>query len=607
MWRNLFRHPPTEPTPPGWDQRQRAVIAAPAGTRLLVDGGPGTGKTAVACARVARLIAEEHLPPESIWLISFTRTAVAEIRNRIVDTIGDADLAHAVRIATLDSLAWSLLADPEAEESYDENIGRVLDLVKGSPEMAARLAEPAHLVVDEAHDIVGLRAELVATMLDRLSPTAGITVLVDEAQAIYGFADTAPGWGRETLIERLRQRADFTELRLETVFRSREPRLARLFREARVRLLDDGASVRRQIERFADGRIGPVAEQELSGRDDLLVLFRRRAEVLAASAQLHGAGIAHRLRLSGHPAGLAPWIAAALGDCGGAPLAEATFAGWWNERVAGTAMATTDAADAWAALRRLAAEGGGMIDPLPLRRQLAGERPPPELCVAEPGGGGPILGTIHASKGREAETVHLMLPATGKGRDNGEEARVAFVGATRARRHLRVGTAPPELAERLPSGRLCRLDQTRPAAWVEIGRDGDAGAEAVAGLRHFANADEVANAQRRLAALAGRPVVLVGHRGDGGYRLETADGHKLAVLGEALLDDLDAIARRLSGSRAGGPFGPPELLPGLWLIGLRSLAVLPDPRLHRPWSEGGFLLCPIVTGYDRAVFPPLSR
>ena len=40
-------------------------------------GGPGTGKTAVACARVAELI-DKGVNPAGIWLISFTRTAIRQ-------------------------------------------------------------------------------------------------------------------------------------------------------------------------------------------------------------------------------------------------------------------------------------------------------------------------------------------------------------------------------------------------------------------------------------------------------------------------------------------------------------------------------------------------
>jgi len=618
MWRNIFRPaPPEQSPPPGWEARQAAIIAAPADARLLVDGGPGTGKTAIACARVARLISQEGVAPTAIWLVSFTRTAISEIRGRIAEAVGDAALAQEVRISTLDSLAWAIQptaeADegPEGDQGYDDNIARILDLVKTSAALTDRFAAIGHVIVDEAHDIVGLRAELVAAMVDRLGPATGLTVFLDEAQAIYGFADRAPGWGREPLLDRLRRRPDFQLLRLETVFRSREPNLTRIFRETRRRVLDDSGdaarrlkAIRRQIARLADGRAGDILSQDLGCRDDTLVLFRRRAEVLAASARLHGAGIAHRLRLSGHPAGLAPWLAAALGGDDGSALSEGRFAAGWDEHVAGTALATESPKVAWAALARLAPPGGnGFLDMALLRRRLAGERPPIELCLAEAGASGPILGTIHASKGREADVVHLMLPKSERG-DPGEEARIAFVGATRARRRLLVGTVEPQPAERLESGRLYRLD--RDGAEIELGRVEDIDSLGLAGRGVFADAAAVAAAQARLRALAGRLVALEAVRSATGYHLAEPGGPVVAVLGRPVTEDLAAIATRLSRSRNGGPFAAPARIGGLWMIGLRSVALGADDRLHRPYAGGGLLLCPIIAFWGRAALPSLA-
>ena len=126
-----------------WDRSQRDVIDAPQEDRLLVGAGPGTGKTAVACARVSQLIDQDGLEPSRIWLISFTRTAVREIRDRIAAYLEDASAAYAVKIATLDSHAWTIHSgfDDEARilGSYEENIERVLELVREDESVAEYL------------------------------------------------------------------------------------------------------------------------------------------------------------------------------------------------------------------------------------------------------------------------------------------------------------------------------------------------------------------------------------------------------------------------------------------------------------------------------------
>lgn len=80
------------------DQEQDIVTRAGPEERLLVDAGPGTGKTHTACIKVAALIREYDLPPSRIWMISFTRTAVHEIRSRLAALLEDAGEAASVRI-----------------------------------------------------------------------------------------------------------------------------------------------------------------------------------------------------------------------------------------------------------------------------------------------------------------------------------------------------------------------------------------------------------------------------------------------------------------------------------------------------------------------------
>src|SRR6478736_6661883 len=50
---------------------------------LLVVAGAGTGKTHTLIARCLRLILEEHVPVESILMVTFTEAAAAEMRGRL--------------------------------------------------------------------------------------------------------------------------------------------------------------------------------------------------------------------------------------------------------------------------------------------------------------------------------------------------------------------------------------------------------------------------------------------------------------------------------------------------------------------------------------------
>lgn len=55
---------------------------------LLVDAGPGSGKTFVIAARTAYLIKAAHIDPSNILVITFTRAAANEMRSRFTDMPG---------------------------------------------------------------------------------------------------------------------------------------------------------------------------------------------------------------------------------------------------------------------------------------------------------------------------------------------------------------------------------------------------------------------------------------------------------------------------------------------------------------------------------------
>lgn len=67
---------------PMWDVDQLKIINSYGGARMMVEAGSGTGKTAVVRAHLVDLVNEEHIEPGNTRMISFTRTAVAEICDR---------------------------------------------------------------------------------------------------------------------------------------------------------------------------------------------------------------------------------------------------------------------------------------------------------------------------------------------------------------------------------------------------------------------------------------------------------------------------------------------------------------------------------------------
>lgn len=613
-----------------WDSDQELVITALRTDRLVVDAGPGTGKTEVACARVAYLIDREDCVPSLIWLISFTRTAVAELRERIASALRNPYAAYAVKIATLDSHAWKLYSgfSPAAalDADYDTNIARFTELLREDTELQEHIESIEHLIIDEAQDIVGIRADLVEELLKHLSKSCGVTIFADQAQAIYGFSsdDADEDSGGEAFLDRLADASScrpFEFLALTKVFRTDSPRLLQIFSSLRNQVLEDGPDsdtklqgVIQDIQRLADGEPDESQIEELRERDDLLILYRRRGDALLTSSRLREQGIPHRLRMSGLPICVRPWVAQCLSLHVDRRLDRRQFAGLWQANVPSTEVEREETA--WSLLVRCGGETRDVVDMERLTSVLGRSRAPPEFCLPDVCTSGPIVGTIHASKGREAPTVHLMIPRYGARSKSDEEARVVFVGATRARTELLVGRANALPYKRVPaSGRAFRSLPSEagsyPRAQVEIGHDGDIDAAGIAGTSLFPEAADVQQAQawlRRADSLC--PVVARSYpEVDFAYALFPTTGQlrPLAYFAKEVNGDLFAIGKTISSANV----RPPHRIDHLAIVGTRSLILSPDSpirdRLHYPWSRSGIILAPVVLGFTAASFPYRRR
>ncbi len=78
----LLRLPTPPADPPRLDAAQQAVVAH-AGGPLLVLAGPGTGKTTAIVEAVTQRITERRIDPERVLVLTFSRKAAQELRERI--------------------------------------------------------------------------------------------------------------------------------------------------------------------------------------------------------------------------------------------------------------------------------------------------------------------------------------------------------------------------------------------------------------------------------------------------------------------------------------------------------------------------------------------
>ena len=173
-------------------------------TNVLVLAGPGSGKTRVLVHRIAYLVKIKREDPRGILVLAYNRHAVAEIRERLRQLIGDE--ARFVAISTIHSLAMRLVGasfagrDSADRQDFDTLLLDAVKLVRGDgldKTAAEALRETLvqgyrWLLVDEYQDVGPEEYALIAAVAGRSldDPDLRISLFAvgDDDQNIYSFS-----------------------------------------------------------------------------------------------------------------------------------------------------------------------------------------------------------------------------------------------------------------------------------------------------------------------------------------------------------------------------------------------------------------------------------
>ncbi|MFD7874003.1 UvrD-helicase domain-containing protein [Streptomyces sp. NPDC059766] len=443
---------------------QSAVVHQPADALVLVTAGAGAGKTYTLVRRLDHLLEDDGLSAGEILVLSFSRAAVRELRERILAQGGED--ARQVRVTTFDSWALDVLTriDPTTDwrsASFDDRIKQAAEAIADGRTDALFEKDLRHVVVDEVQDLTGERSALVEALLGRFD--CGFTVVGDPAQAIYSFSvagteDLALEPGRFFRALRTLFGDDLVHLTLGQNFRARtaQARTALPF-EARVR--DSGDLNARGAEALhAELREELLAAHDFGDLDepyfqDLLddpdrstaLLCRTNGQALLISEQLHTLGIEHQLRRGARDRSAPAWLDALLREVDGPSLSRGA---WDDLRLAGHIPPSGSHDDRmWRLLRASFGDPTGRTVALDrLRDALAGNRLPDEL-TAQPEHH-LVVSTFHRAKGLEFDRVLVVDPGSlDAARFDSltlasEEIRALYVAMTRPREELYRHPAP---------------------------------------------------------------------------------------------------------------------------------------------------------------------
>ncbi|OUS94595.1 UvrD-helicase domain-containing protein [Rhodococcus sp. NCIMB 12038] len=438
---------------------QKDVVEQPSDAWVLVTAGAGAGKTTTLLHRLEFLIAVEELEASEILVLSFSRAAVRELRDR-VDR--HAVSARRVRAHTFDGWALSLLhqMDPHREDlagtTFDDRIAMAIEAIDAGVVESFENGPPAHIVIDEVQDLVGIRRELVEALLDRIGLGCGFTMVGDAAQAIYGFqiddlADRAAETNRFFDWVRVTFGDDLVHVSLDDNFRARTqdaraalplgPQLQMLPQEgeaARVEGIRIHTALREILETMPDfGSLDdPFVQNSLREFDGTAaILCRTNGQVLWLSERLKNFDIPHRIQRSPRTRPAPAWVAELVKTARGSTMTESQF----TEAYGSLPNTVDEPGRVWRSLRRAASSPNNRLDISVLVRAVADGRLPDEVTGTPPHA--LVLSTVHRAKGLEFDRVVVIEPdAIGdegvREIDPPAEARELYVAMTRPRDDL---------------------------------------------------------------------------------------------------------------------------------------------------------------------------
>jgi len=492
---------------------QWEVVSKPYDRHLLVNAGPGAGKTFVLVGRIAHLIREQRIDPSEIVVLAFNRAVVFEIRRRIralFKSLGYAAYASRLRVATFHSFAISHLSRIDGFETTKSNMNEVLavfaDRMRNDSAFRQLVAGGVRsILVDEFQDATDNVYSILHWLHDGSGGRAGIMAIGDDDQDILRWqrkTDRSVYEFSEQYFDRFVR--DFGSEHVDRLVLGVNFRSGHAVVDRSQAFLADFFDRNRQSRRLKDSRLVPSqlapqaswsrldwrghswteAVQETAGilrsnaakpQESIAILCRSNADVADAHRQLvvvrpdlqiqggsdlRVADLRHVALWLDHLRNVARDDDRELGD------------GCWHELFEAFATTTRvpeilhpETSDIkLKGLWELCRQERAFPHLSSLIRFAEEMRTDDMLRLTGADKPRAVVSTLHKVKGLEFDNVIILpstLPFGGKGAgaaddlasDAAEEARLLYVGMTRAKRHLSffIGDREYHWAKRVPS------------------------------------------------------------------------------------------------------------------------------------------------------------
>lgn len=441
-------------------KKQMQIISDKESRVVVVAAGPGSGKTRVLVHKLASLLLLEDVKHEQLLMLTFSRAAATEFKQRLMGLIGNA--AHFVEIKTFHSYAFDLLGRIGNLEDAKDVVERAAKMISEGEVEPNRIGKTV-LVVDEAQDMSSEEFALVRALMS-VNEEMRVIAVGDDDQNIYEFRGSDSNYMRQLLAD---DKSTFVEMTEN--YRSTQHVVA--FANAFVKGIhnrmkqtpilsmskDEGTVVvtHHASHIMFQRVVSDLLRQRNSGTISVLTHTNEEAVILVALLRKHGL----RSKLIQSMDGFRFWN-----------MAEVRLFLKYIERDTHTPIVTDEV---WNEAKRKTFQAYATSSSLPyLKRcielfekinkakyltdfkELVFESTTEDFC--DTSDADVVVSTIHKSKGCEFDDVYMLVSQPQHVTDS--EMRSYYVGMTRARKRLFIYTNST-LFDRLPAD-IHQVDQT---------------------------------------------------------------------------------------------------------------------------------------------------
>ena len=188
-------------------KRQMDIISDKDSRCIVVAAGPGSGKTRVLVHKLASLLLLEDVKHEQLLMLTFSRAAATEFKQRLMELIGNA--AHFVEIKTFHSYCFDILGRIGNLEDAKNVVAKAAEMINQGEVEPNKIGKTV-LVIDEAQDMGTEEYALVKALMTSNEEMRVIAV-GDDDQNIYEFRGSDSGYMYQLTQERESKIVEMTE------------------------------------------------------------------------------------------------------------------------------------------------------------------------------------------------------------------------------------------------------------------------------------------------------------------------------------------------------------------------------------------------------------